>query len=61
MHMQLIVLMALAEGVSRIRTGPLTLHTKTAIHVAEKMTDGKVISLMYTERKNWKRKFRVLS
>ena len=48
MHMQLIILMALAEGVSRIRTKPLTLHTKTAIHVAKKMTDGKVISLTCT-------------
>ena len=30
--------MALADGVSRIRTGPLTLHTRTAIHIAEVMT-----------------------
>ena len=38
---QLIIFMALASGVSRIRTGPLTLHTKTAIHVAEQLTEAK--------------------
>ncbi|KAH9590201.1 hypothetical protein MS3_00002974 [Schistosoma haematobium] len=35
MQDQLIVLMALAKGNSEIRCGPLTLHTKTAIYVAE--------------------------
>ena len=35
---QLIVYMALARGVSRIRTGPLTLHMKTAIHIAEMLS-----------------------
>ncbi len=34
--------MALAEGLSRVKTGPLTLHTETAIHVAEMMTNGEV-------------------
>ncbi|GAB0090405.1 RNA 3'-terminal phosphate cyclase [Sergentomyia squamirostris] len=38
MQDQLIILMALADGESRIRTGVITLHTKTAIHVAELMT-----------------------
>lgn len=38
---QLIIFMALAKGTSRIRTGPITLHTKTAIHMCEKMTDAK--------------------
>lgn len=33
--------MALAAGLSRIRTGPLTLHTKTAIHIAETITNVK--------------------
>lgn len=33
--------MALATGLSRIRTGPLTLHTKTAIHIAEMITKVK--------------------
>eukprot|EP00118_Oscarella_pearsei_P007674 m.38224 g.38224 ORF g.38224 m.38224 type:complete len:360 (+) comp32539_c0_seq5:24-1103(+) len=38
---QLIVFMALAEGRSTIKTGPLTLHTETAIHVVELMTGVK--------------------
>lgn len=38
---QLIIFMALASGVSRIRSGPLTLHTETAIHVAELLTGAK--------------------
>ncbi|MBN3307308.1 RNA 3'-terminal phosphate cyclase [Amia ocellicauda] len=38
---QLIIFMALANGTSRIRTGPLTLHTQTAIHVAEQLTKAK--------------------
>lgn len=33
--------MALAKGQSRIRTGLLTLHTKTAIHIAEVVTKVK--------------------
>lgn len=33
--------MALAKGHSRIRTGPLSLHTKTAIHIAELITKVK--------------------
>ncbi len=35
---QVIIFMALANGVSRVRTGPLTLHTRTAIHVAEMLS-----------------------
>ncbi|XP_012697423.1 RNA 3'-terminal phosphate cyclase [Clupea harengus] len=38
---QLIIYMALAKGTSRMRTGPITLHTKTAIHVAEQLTEAK--------------------
>lgn len=38
--------MALANGQSRVRTGKLTLHTKTAIHIAELMT--KVNTLLDT-------------
>ncbi|MCL4121706.1 UNVERIFIED_CONTAM: hypothetical protein GTU68_037399 [Idotea baltica] len=38
---QIIILMALADGKSRIRTTELTLHSQTAIHVAELMTDAK--------------------
>lgn len=38
---QIIILMALASGKSIVRTGPLTDHSKTAIHVAELMTKAK--------------------
>ncbi|KAB0804957.1 hypothetical protein PPYR_01927 [Photinus pyralis] len=36
---QLIIFMTLAQGQSKIRTGELTLHTKTAIYIAEKMAN----------------------
>ncbi|RUS17947.1 RNA 3'-terminal phosphate cyclase domain-containing protein, partial [Endogone sp. FLAS-F59071] len=36
---QIIIFMALAEGKSRVVTGPLTLHTHTAIHVAQELTE----------------------
>lgn len=38
---QLIIFMALAEGKSQIQTGPLTLHTKTAIYISELLTSAK--------------------
>jgi len=38
---QLIIFMALAPGVSKIRTGAITKHTKTAIYVSELMTSAK--------------------
>ncbi|XP_006977885.1 RNA 3'-terminal phosphate cyclase isoform X1 [Peromyscus maniculatus bairdii] len=38
---QLIIFMALANGISRIKTGPVTLHTQTAIHFAEQLTKAK--------------------
>ncbi|XP_052257906.1 RNA 3'-terminal phosphate cyclase-like [Dreissena polymorpha] len=38
---QLIILMALANGKSSIRCGPVTLHTETAIHVATQLTQAK--------------------
>ncbi|KAH7107466.1 RNA 3'-terminal phosphate cyclase [Auriculariales sp. MPI-PUGE-AT-0066] len=38
---QMIVFMALAEGKSSVACGPLTLHTKTAIWVAEQLTEAK--------------------
>ncbi|KAJ3089615.1 hypothetical protein HK102_005931 [Quaeritorhiza haematococci] len=38
---QIIILMALAKGRSRVVTGPLTLHTETAIHVAELITKAR--------------------
>eukprot|EP01083_Nonionella_stella_P294153 1000203_1 len=36
---QIIIYMALAEGRSTVRCGPLSSHTRTAIHFAEKITD----------------------
>lgn len=37
---QLIIFMALADGKSRIRTtNPITLHTKTAVYIAELLTN----------------------
>ncbi len=35
---KLIIFMGLASGTSRIKTGPLSLHTKTAIFIMEQMT-----------------------
>lgn len=50
-HVQdmVVLLMALAEGHSKIKTEPLTLHTQTAIHIAEMMTDAK---FSVTEQEN---------
>ena len=38
---QVIILMALARGESWLQTGCLTLHTQTAIHIAETLTGAK--------------------
>ncbi|KAJ3482502.1 hypothetical protein NLI96_g6942 [Meripilus lineatus] len=38
---QIIIFLALAQGKSTVRTGPLTLHTRTGIWVAEKLTNAK--------------------
>ena len=40
MQDQMIIFMALAKGQSRILTGPLTLHTQTAIHIASELTQA---------------------
>eukprot|EP00922_Rhytidocystis_sp_ex-Travisia-forbesii_P008269 GHVS01012184.1.p1 GENE.GHVS01012184.1~~GHVS01012184.1.p1 ORF type:complete len:248 (+),score=38.94 GHVS01012184.1:684-1427(+) len=42
MQDQVIVPMSLAKGTSTVITGPLTLHTKTAIHVAQLLTSAKI-------------------
>lgn len=42
---QLIIFMALAKGTSRIRTGAVTLHTQTAIHIAEQLTQVRTCSI----------------
>lgn len=41
MQDQVVIFMGLAQGQSKIRTGPLTLHTKTAIHYTELLTGAK--------------------
>ncbi|XP_069673562.1 RNA 3'-terminal phosphate cyclase [Periplaneta americana] len=38
---QMILLMAVAHGKSRVKCGPVTLHTQTAIHVAQLLTEAK--------------------
>jgi len=38
---QMIIFMALAAGSSTLVTGPITLHTETAIHIAEKLTKAR--------------------
>lgn len=38
---QLILYMALSTGISKIKTLPLTLHTKTSINIAETLTEAK--------------------
>ena len=41
MQDQIIIFMALAKGESQILSGPLTLHTETAIHIAQELTAAK--------------------
>lgn len=38
---QVIIFMALAKGCSKVLTGPLTLHTQTAIYVVERLTEAR--------------------
>jgi len=38
----MIILMALAAGKSRVRVGPITLHTQTSIHVMQLLTKATV-------------------
>lgn len=66
---QLIVMMALAKGTSRVRVGQISLHTRTAIHIAELMTSAKFNIIEHEDKsciiecqgmgfvnKNWGRK-----
>jgi len=41
MQDQLIIFMALANGVSHLKIGPMEMHTKTSIHFAELLTGAK--------------------
>lgn len=49
---QVILFMALAAGQSAIRTGPITLHTKTAIYMTETLTEAKFSTKKVQERDN---------
>lgn len=42
---QLIIFMALAEGKTRVKTGPITSHTEKAIAVTEMFTDEKIFTI----------------
>lgn len=50
-YFQMIILMALAKGRSRILAGPVTLHTETAIHVAHLMTKVTMVVVTYVRLK----------
>ena len=49
---QLIVYMALAGGRSRLLTGALTLHTRTAISIAEQLTEARFTVTSSGENQN---------
>lgn len=54
---QLIIFMALAKGKSVIKTSPITLHTETAIFIAELFTDVSLFFLFHffiLPNSNWK-------
>jgi len=38
---QIIIFLALAKGTSVVKTGPLTDHTRTAIYIAQRMTEAR--------------------
>jgi RNA 3'-terminal phosphate cyclase (ATP) len=40
----MILLMAVAHGKSRVKCGPVTLHTQTAIHIAHLLTEVRLIT-----------------
>lgn len=40
---QMILFMAIAHGKSRVKCGPVTLHTETAIHIAHQLTEVRLI------------------
>lgn len=52
MQDQLIIFMALANGKSRIKSGPLTLHTQTAIHYTQLLTGAKFNIVKNEENKS---------
>lgn len=63
---QLIIFMALAKGKSVIKTTPITLHTETAIFIAELLTDVSFcliyyfgVSLLTHSRKSERKSFNI--
>jgi len=53
MQDQLIIYMTLAKGCSRLLTGPLTLHTRTAISIAEQLTSAQFKVTTVEENKRY--------
>lgn len=49
---QVIIFMALAEGVSKVLVGPIELHTETSIHFAQLLTGAKFNIEKVTNKKN---------
>jgi RNA 3'-terminal phosphate cyclase (ATP) len=49
---QLIIFMALANGRSSMRTGPLSLHTRTALHFVSLLTNAKFTVTAESEQRN---------
>jgi len=45
-YFQMILLMAVAHGKSRVKCGPVTLHTQTAIHIAHQLTEVRLITCL---------------
>lgn len=43
-YFQIILFMAIAHGKSRVKCGPVTLHTETAIHIAHQLTEVRLIT-----------------
>ena len=52
MQDQLIIFMALANGTSKVKTGPLTLHTETAIYFAQLLTGAKFVINKVSQSQN---------
>jgi len=50
---QMILFMALADGESTLRTGPLTLHAESAIFIAEKLTGAKFTVSNDPDNSSW--------
>merc|ERR1712111_336097 len=50
---QWIIYMTLAKGCSRLLTGPLTLHTRTAISIAEQLTSAQFKVTTVEENKRY--------